>query len=327
MDKSVDVFEDISFAITADTGKFGYQATLLIHSIRDHYPDSEIFTFIPESSYSDLSSDLRATFEEFSTVVVDKIPVPEYPLTSLNRAFIEAATQSDSKYIASLDTDTVLLSKIEKPATTSNADLFLKPVDFGERYWGSSHSKKDWQQVYSHFEKSLPEMPSNLSGDVDNSQLIVPYYQGAVVITSNKELPARWLEMVKEVVTFDIYISDENWFHDQITLSVLSQEHTVGLLSQRQNYPLYSCLTCPADAQVIHYQNGAHLYRHRNCPSIKKARLDPGFSEVMIKPTVTDYYHLFQNNLAQVIPYPHHKKINFPIRFTRSCASYIRNWV
>ncbi|GAA0727999.1 hypothetical protein J2744_002559 [Halorubrum trapanicum] len=318
-------FTDISFAVTSDKGKLGTRAALLIKSIRNHYPKAKIYNFIPELSYPDLNNDLKSFFESSSTVIVDEIPMPEYPLTALHRAFIEAANASDSRYIAALDTDTILLSKLQKPDTNGDPELFLKPEDSGEDYWGSSHSKDDWRGVYNHFGVEPPKMPSNLYSSVDNRQLIAPYYQGAVIITQNRNFPSRWLEMTREAVDEEIYDHDESWFHEQIVLGVLSTQYDVGLLSNEQNYPLYARLNCPSDVQLVHYVRDGTLSRFKDSPQFKAVTQFREFDEVATPATLSDYYRIFYDNISRFIPYPYHQKINIPISWARTTLEFIRS--
>jgi hypothetical protein len=315
-------FDDIAFAVTADTGKLGYRAAVLINSLREKYSSADIFNFIPKSSYTELSSDLQSLFESETTVITGEIPISEYPHSCLQKAFVEAAEQSDNKYIAALDTDTICLSKIKKPEYSEEKDLFLKSIDIGQRYWGSSHSEADWRRAYSYFGKAIPKMPTHLVSDVDNTQLIAPYYQGAVVITANKEFPLIWLEMTRESVSNDIYEHDEERFHDQIALGILSQEYNVGLLSEEQNFPGYANLSCPDTVQLLHYVDGGHLYRFKDCRSLEKISTLPEFSEIIYPPNVSHYYRLCYENINRIIPYPYNQKIHTPIRLIRSLSKY-----
>lgn len=255
---------NVTFAITADSGQMEKQAMLLCKSIERYYSSPQIINFIPESSINDLNNTTKRYFEETTTVVTDEIPMRNYQTSAKLQSFVEAAKIADYNYIAMLDTDTVLLSPITIPAT--QADLYLKPVDVGAQYWGSSKSLSDWKKLFEWFDVPFPSQ--RVQSTIDK-RLVLPYWNAGVVITNDDALPLRLLRMTKRLANDDLLGREEDVFLDQLSLAILSETKNVSRISELQNYPLNARLTCPKEVQLIHYRDFQNLLRIPN-PNVRR---------------------------------------------------------
>lgn len=256
--------QDVTFAITTDSGQMEKQAMLLCESIERYCSSPQIINFIPKSSFNKLTNKTKRYFDETTTVVTDDIPIRDYPISAKLQSFVEAAKVADYNHIAMLDTDTVLLSPITVPAT--QADLYLKPVDVGAQYWGSSESLSDWKKLYEWFD--IPFPTQKVQSTIDKRP-VLPYWNAGVVITKDDALPSRLLTMTQNLWHVDAIGSEEDFFLDQLALAILSETKKVSQISELQNYPLNAHLTCPNEVQLIHYRELQNLLRILN-PCVRR---------------------------------------------------------
>lgn len=264
--------QEATFATTTDSGSLEKQSVLLCESLRRYYPDSRIVNFVPDSAIQDISEEARQFFETNTTVVTGEMPIPSYEPSAKLAAFSHAASVADDGYLVLLDSDVVLLSTITLP--DDDAALYVKPVDKGVQYWGSSESLSDWRKLYDYF--GVPFPTRRVRSTIDR-RVILPYWNAGVVITDDRSIPDRLLEMTERIVTEDITDWTETIFSDQLALAVLSETTTVSRMWELQNYPMNDRLTCPRDVQVLHYREFQHLRRVLQ-PGIRRELRSLGFA-------------------------------------------------
>lgn len=240
--------DEATYAITADTGKLGEQAALLCQSISYSCPNSTVVTFIPEYSYPSVDEDVLQTLQELSTVVTGEVPIPNYPISALQQALIEAAKIADSEYLVALDTDTVVVEPPTIPHET--ADLYARPASLADAYWTHPQSRDDWAQLYDFHDVEFPD--SRLTGAVDDEE-ILPFYNAGLVVTSDYEFPQEWLEVTRSTIDDNILPRDESFYNDQLALAVLASKYDTETLATRENFPVSAYLRCPSDVTVLHY--------------------------------------------------------------------------
>mgnify|MGYP006273046545 CR=1 FL=1 len=257
---------DIGFAITADSGELATQADVLVRSLRKQYPTAPVLTFIPESSVTDIDAEIRTRLEQSTTVVTGEIPIPEYPISALVYAFVEAVRRFSSSYLVALDTDTIVLDRLR---VSSDGDVWLRPADVGAQRWTSRQSQEDWATLYRRFNLQAPTPFFQQTASVDR-QPIPPYWNSGVVVTTDMTLPKRWLEYTETLFREDeLPVSQTEFFLDQISLAVAVQENQVQQLSERENFPLGGRLRVPTNVAVIHYGDRRNLARIVN-PDIRE---------------------------------------------------------
>jgi hypothetical protein len=256
--KTLDTNSDVAFAITADSGELEIQADILVRSIRENYPTAPILVFIPESSATAMSENVLKQFRSMATVVLGTIPIPEYPISALIQAFVEAEKRFESKYLVALDTDTIILDHI---CISDNADVWLRPVDVGAQYWGSKKSKDDWIDLFRRFNYHSPDQFMQLTASVDHRP-IPPYWNSGVVVTTDKSLASRWLRYTGILYNEDeLPVLTDDFFIDQISLALAVQENEVAQLTERENFPLGGRILVPQDVAVLHYGDHRNLIR------------------------------------------------------------------
>lgn len=297
--------DDIAFAITTDTGHIEEQSRLLCRSINKYHPEAEIINFIPDSSVRELSKQSKTYFEENSTVITGDIPIPEFKISAKLKSFCKAANISNRDYIIMLDSDTVLLSQLALP--DFEADLYIKPVGVGTVYWGGPEAKCDWNKLYDRFDVPFPN--KRVLSTVDE-KVMLPYWNSAVVISSDKSVPGELMEMTKILFREEFTERDENHFLDQLALAVLSETRDVTQLWELQNYPLYARLTCHPRVQIIHYMTYQNLLRIPN-PNIRRKLRSLGvkFSDMSFYKTLNSIKLLIPHRTGMYMSYG--QKINF----------------
>lgn len=249
---------DIAFAITADSGELATQADILVRSLREQYPIAPILTFIPEESVTDMDAEILTRLEQSTSVVTGKIPIPEYPISALVYAFVEAANRFSSTYLVALDTDIIVLDRLR---VSTDGEVWLRPADVGAQRWTSRQSRDDWVMLYRRFGLSAPTPFHQQTASVDR-QPIPPYWNSGVVVTTDRTLPKRWLEYTETLFRdHDLPVSRTEFFLDQISLALAVRKNRVHSLSERENFPLGGRLRIPTDVTVIHYGDRRNLAR------------------------------------------------------------------
>lgn len=254
----IDLNENATFAITADSGELERQAVILVRSIKRHAPDANVVVFIPRASRDVVSDDALDTYRSAGSVVWGEIPISEYPISALLGAFVAAEERSETEYLVAMDTDTLMLDRLR---VQKGGDVWLRPVDVGAQYWGSQDSKGDWKQLYERFGLSMPDRGEYVKAAIDG-RAVPPYWNSGVTITTDRSLPERWLRYTREMYYDDeLPVSRDEFFIDQLSLSVATARNEVQELDERANYPLGGRLSVPSDVSVIHYGDRRNLAR------------------------------------------------------------------
>lgn len=254
----IELNENTTFAITADSGELERQAELLVLSIKRYAPDAELVVFVPEESKNEISGSALELFRSAGIVVWGDIPISGYPISALLGAFVAAEQRSETEYLVAMDTDTLLLDRVTVPR---GGDVCLRPVDVGAQYWGSRNASEEWKELYEHFGLAMPDFSEYTTAAVDNRE-IPPYWNSGVTITTDRSLPERWLEYTKEIYyNGNIPVSRNEFFVDQISLAIATRHNDVCELNERMNYPLGGRLAVPSDVSVLHYGDRRNLSR------------------------------------------------------------------
>lgn len=250
----------LSYVIPTGKNEIAYQAVYAVRSIKRADPQAPVYTFLPDQEVDLIPDDIIHELKDTTNVLTGSIPVPEYPMSVNHAALIEAEKRAETKYIAILDTDILVTKPLELP--NEDAELYLKPVDIGNQYWGRSESTREWSELYSRFGVEKPQY--GVTATFDQHNVPHPYWNGGVVITDRSiGLGERWKEIASEIYD-EINVSH---FTDQVSLAIASAEHTICKLTKHHNYPLQARFLCPNDVQVIHYHRFRHLlkaFNHRD---------------------------------------------------------------
>lgn len=257
-DSTISLKGNTTFAITADSGELAWQAERLVNSLVRNCATSDIVIFIPESAIDDLSERVYRLFESRATIVTGEIPLPEYPISAMIQAFVEAERVSETEYLVALDTDTLVLDTL---TISGDADVWARPADVGVQYWTTERAIDDWGQLCDAFDLPHPSEDEQLVSTVDRV-LIPPYYNSGVVVTTDRTLPEDWLKLTEELVNReDLPIDSSEFFTDQISLALALRNRRTETLCPSSNYPLGGKIRVPSDVEIIHYGDQRNLAR------------------------------------------------------------------
>lgn len=249
---------DTTFALTADSGELAWQAERLVRSLARNCPEANIVVFVPEAAIERLRRDVLELFESNATVVTGTIPLPEYPISAMVQAFVEAERKSETEYLVAVDTDTLVLNP---PRISGDAEVWARPADVGVQYWTTEEATSEWRQLCAAFGLPFPSKDEWLTSTVDRIP-IPPYYNSGVVVTTDRTLPERWLTLTEELVRReDVPVSPTEFFTDQISLALALRTRRTETLSSRANYPLGGRINVPPDVEIIHYGDRRNLAR------------------------------------------------------------------
>lgn len=300
MTRVLDQSTDIGFAITADSGELELQADILLRSIRQIYPDAPVLVFVPNSSIEDIKDSVLERWEASATLKTGPFPIPEYPISAQIKALVEAEHQFNTQYLVTLDTDTILLDYLN---IYGPGNVWIRPVDVGAQYWASKDSLDRWKALYQNFDYELPEPFIQHTASVDQ-QMIPPYWNSGVIITTDRTLPSRWLEYTKTVFNdSSLPISRKEFFIDQITLSLAVSENDVGHLTERENFPLGGRIIIPKGTAIVHYGDRHNLTRVLQ-PKIRSKFKDlQALPEMSFKNTIYNLLGILSTKSGRVVSY------------------------
>ena len=247
---------DITYVFAIGPGKLASQGKLLLKSILKHTParHKDIIVYVVNEEKSKIDNNLLSFFQNNATVVEGPMPNSKYPLSAAHAALLAASKQTKNDYLLLLDVDTVLLDSVDIHEKV-DAELYLKPVDLGNRYWASQESVNNWRELYDEYGFSFPI--SRVNSTVDNKRTL-PYYNGGVILTANNNFPERWLELSNQIYGT---LEESNFFTEQVSLALLSSEYDVYELTERYNHPLHLRLSIPENTKIVHYNNDTVLDR------------------------------------------------------------------
>lgn len=245
--------DEVVFSLTADADPLDSQAALLVRSIRDQYPDAPVLTFVPDGRLSAVDPAVRRCLRAETDVVEGPFPIRTYPLSAFHGAFVRAPERyPDADYYVALDTDTVVLDRIELPRP--DADLYAGPEYVGATRWASADGPREpWNRLFKTTGVDPPADDDRLVAPADGSEMWPPYYNGGLVVAGDPDVPARWLELLREVLEGDA-VAGEPYFAEQIALAVLAAERDTATLPSPANHMMGATLRVPDETAVLHYQ-------------------------------------------------------------------------
>lgn len=248
--------DNLAFVLASGSGQIGRQSRYLLRSIRRHHPDATVYLYVPAEELDEMDADIYAELDDGGTIIEGSIPIPEYPISTKIAALAAADDAADADYLAMLDTDVLVLDRIDTHERT-DADLHLKPVDVGNQFWGRQRSRGHWERLYDRYDRPLPDWRVESTFD---HRTMLPYWNAGFVLTRVDGFGSEWLDLTEDLhgeVPYDRHA-------DQVALGLLSARYRTATLGNRYNYPLHLRLRCPSDVVVLHYHNAPNLTKVRN---------------------------------------------------------------
>lgn len=238
---------EVTFAVASDIG-YEKQTKMLVESICEQMPESNIVSFISEDAKNKMDDTYIEYFDKQTDLYIGKTPRSDYPLTNLTQSFILACEKYDSEFYVQLDSDTLLLNKLQLPDEVGS-ELLAKPTNLGSHYWASEESAEEWHQIYDLFDCSFPKR--RLEGTFDGKEGL-PVWNAGVIATKDPDFPEMWLDATVKILESNI-LGEECFYAEQLSLSVLAtQRYEIEPLSVKQNYA-QEYITVPSDVQLLHY--------------------------------------------------------------------------
>jgi hypothetical protein len=292
---------DFAFVMSVGKGKMVEQAYWLARSISQSNPKAEIYAFVAESEREDIYLyHLKRIEEVGGKILYGEIPLKEYKFTSKHQALIQAGELSSAKYFVCLDSDMLVLNRLELP---SDYAMYVCPVDIGNTSWGRESARSRWEELYKLVEA---EMPKEKIRSVIGNYLMFPYFNGGFVITTDNKFGSKWLDTTKKVYGEmpdrefyqNVYskqskrrrlftkIPYAHWT-EQVTLTLLAAKYHTKVLDYRYDYPLNTRWTCPQDVKIVHYHDVRNLVKIRD--RVKNIELP---SVVFTYPRILNYQML-----------------------------------
>lgn len=233
------------------------QAKWLLQSIQSNtsVESEEIFIFLAESEKDDINS--LPYFRKRGTIIGDKIPNEDYPLSALHRALEMACARSTNEYVVCLDTDTVVLQDIHLP--TTDAELMaVYDYDIGS-FWSREESRTYWEKLHNRYNINFEEPIRWFNG-------------GVLVVDTDSNFPQDWKR-----ISDDLYedISVEKYFSEMVALGLLSNKYKFEELNENKNYMQGIHLDPPSkNTEIIHYIDEITIYRSMFNPIVRKKLRD-----------------------------------------------------
>jgi hypothetical protein len=246
----------LTYVFAVGPGRLARQGKLLLNSILKNTTatQQDIYAYVVKEEKKDISDEFLDYFEKRTVLIEGSMPNSEYPLSAAHAALLAASKKTNNDYLLLLDVDTIVLNPINIHNQYS-ADLYIKPVDLGNRYWASQKSQDSWRQLYTEYDLTMPD--SRSYSTVDDKE-IIPYYNGGVILTANNNFPKRWLELSDQIYGT---LEKDNFFTEQVSLALLASDYDVHEFNEKYNYPLQFYLSLPSDVNIIHYNNDKVLER------------------------------------------------------------------
>lgn len=245
--------DDLAFVFASGSGQVGSQSRHLLRSIRRHHAEAPVYVYVPTEELDDMDPAVREELAADATILEGSIPVPEYSISTKIAALEAAERVADASYLLMLDTDVLVLDEIEVHRS-EDADLFLKPVDVGNQFWGRERSHERWRDLYERYDQQFTER--RVASTFDNRAML-PYWNAGFVLTRVDGFGTEWLEVTEALhgeIPYDRHA-------DQVALGLLSERYTTETVDNRYNYPIHLRLRCPPDVRVLHYHNASNLVK------------------------------------------------------------------
>ncbi|MFC7098345.1 hypothetical protein [Halobaculum marinum] len=245
--------DDLAFVFASGSGQVGTQSRHLIRSIRRHHAEAPVYVYVPAEELDDMNETVREELAANATILEGSIPIPEYPISTKIAALKAAERVADAAYLLMLDTDVLVLDEIEAHRD-EDADLYLKPVDVGNQFWGRERSHDRWRALYERYDLLFPER--RVESTFDGREML-PYWNAGFVLTRVDDFGTEWLEVTEALhgeIPYDRHA-------DQVALGLLSERYATETVDNRYNYPIHLRLRCPPDVRVLHYHNAPNLVK------------------------------------------------------------------
>jgi hypothetical protein len=246
---------DLGYVFAAGDGVVGRQSVPLARSIQRNHPEASVYVFVPTEERPDMDDEVFDALADVGAILTGSMPVSGYPISTKIAALRAAQETATERYLAMLDTDMVLLDRID--AHESGAELYLKPVDVGRQFWGRDRSRGHWRDLYERYDGPMPDW--TVESTFDGLE-IPPYWNAGVVVTRVEEFGRRWVELTRRLhgdIPYDRHA-------DQVALGILSSGYDVEVLDYHYNYPIHLRLRCPEDVVVLHYHQHHNLKKVTN---------------------------------------------------------------
>lgn len=240
------------YGVTVGSGTFAEMALCQLRSIHEFAsPDrGSIVANCPPDEWAQIPSERRDEIRSLARVTNEAPPLPEYPLSAFHATGLACArAASEREWFVLLDTDAVVLDDL-RDAVSPSATLALKPSDLHFEYGGLTEDTL--RRCYNIAEVPFPE--TTVRTTVDDKP-VPPYWNGGVVFASDATVVDRWIETTS---TLHEHFPEE-FFLEQLSLSVVSTQFETDVLTEACNFPLPHRLWVPSGTRVLHYHNPIEL--------------------------------------------------------------------
>lgn len=246
---------NLVYTFTAGPGELSYQSLYLGRSIKQVDAESEIVILLINSEIDRIPYRVLRELYSLGTVVVDDRPIREYPISAKPLAMKRANELTEANHILFLDSDMLALDRVDIHKQNEQ-DLFLVPV-FNARYWGTSDSYPVWEMLYESADIPLPDerIRSTVGGEE-----ILPYWNAGMILARSGDFAEEWLQLMKTLYPKIKQSPAKEWYTDQVSLGIISNNYDFYNLPEAYNYPLGSRQKCSGGIKHLHYHKYSYLF-------------------------------------------------------------------
>jgi len=240
------------YGVTVGSGKFADMALCQLWSLHEFTLSNQntIVANCPPDEWDEISQAQQEEIRSLATVTHEPAPIPEYKLSSFYATGKRCVETADGdEWIVLLDTDTLVLGGLAGAVSEANT-LALKPADLHFSYGGLSESKL--RECYQIADVEYPD--TTIFTTVDG-KAVPPYWNGGVVYFRDQSVLDQWIETTE--LLQDHYLNE--FFIEQLSLSIVSTLYNVKQLGEKYNYPLPHRYWVPSSTRVLHYHNPIEL--------------------------------------------------------------------
>ncbi|MFC2112201.1 hypothetical protein ACFLTA_02950 [Bacteroidota bacterium] len=170
----------------------------------------------------------------------------------------------DSDYVVFIDSDMLLVRKLDFSEVLKKADFFAKPVC----YMNENH----WEDLYGLFEMKEPSL--RVRGTVDR-KIGPPYFNGGFFAIKNalaENLLNNWLVTFHRITESEI-MQDNLINREQaaLAISIIRMKCTFQLLNENYNFPARSKqLQASSNPYFVHYHDPESIYKNAQLAAFAK---------------------------------------------------------
>ncbi len=250
----------LAYSIALGRGDITLKGIYLIKSILSVERKPEIYCFLPSEEVKEVGRKLLEDVKSMELnqriyLKISKYPIKGYPMSSKIGAMKFASQNTSKDYILFLDSDTIVLKGISS-LLSLKYDLFLKPADIGNQFWGRKESYNEWRKLYSMFNINFPEY--YVTSTVDHLYML-PYWNGGFILFNNKTNFIDNFEKILSSIYNKIRTGKRFWFADMVALAIASGEYKIKILDETYDFPLHLRFMVPKNLKIIHYHRFYHL--------------------------------------------------------------------